>query len=282
MNKIISGWLESLKAFTLSNNNFFRFIRENIALILLFSLMTEAFQHYFIFTDRLTAGTTSLNMMAKFGQVMASLLSLVFYQMMIPLRLQDNEVDRKEGFFSFVHRQTMPYFLESMRVLGKCLLIFIAGLIPLIALLVFKHRHDTTPLDPALMNTPADLVIIGLCLFPGMFYYVRYSFVPYIVLTDPEYQKGRIDALKHSFKLMTGVTVPVVLVFVALFRFETYRTKLREEYSLMTHPLVAFLLYIPFELAGIYINILLFYIYRLKQKTFDQPILTEVKNGITI
>lgn len=273
---MISGWLESFKAFTPTNNNYLKFIKDNLVVILLFSFMAEGFQHYFLYTDKLTSGTTSLNMMAKFGQVMSSLLTLVFYQLLMPLRLQHDPIGRKEAFWHFAQRQTGPYFLESMRVIGKCLLYLIGGLIVGGLLIMMKHRHDPAP--PAFMETanfmqsPAEMAILAICLLPVFFYYVRYTFVPYVTLIDPEYQRGRRDALKHSFKLMTGVTAPVLLVFLALFKIESYRTRLREEYSLMTQPIVAFLLYIPFEMLGIYINILLFYIYQLKQDSFDKSI----------
>jgi hypothetical protein len=43
-------------------------------------------------------------------------------------------------------------------------------------------------------------------LIPGLIRYIQYSFVPYIVLFDPRYENGELDALEHSRYLIRGHT----------------------------------------------------------------------------
>ncbi|MBX7232649.1 MAG: hypothetical protein K1X29_11245 [Bdellovibrionales bacterium] len=57
-----------------------------------------------------------------------------------------------------------------------------------------------------------------LFIVPGLFKYMRWTFVPYIVLADETYSKGERDALEYSNFLMKGITFKwlVLLLTVGL------------------------------------------------------------------
>ena len=269
MKKIKEGFQVVFQALPLTFKSILPFTKQNLGLILTFSILIEVLQHYFLFIDRLTSGNTSLNLPSKIGLALSALLSLVFYQMLVPLRLQKNASARNEAFFNFVKRKSWPFLLENLRALARILLIAMAGLAIGAVFIFLSGRYG--PVLPAVVeNGNLDVyVIVALSLLPATILYIRYSFVPYIVLVDPIYEQGNRNPLKHSYELMRGLTLILLLIFLGLFYLESLRTGFREEYSLLARPFEAILLYLPFEAAGICINILLFYIYQLKQNTLD-------------
>ena len=119
MQKIIFHLKLTFLAANLALQKTLPFIKGNLSLILLFSFVAEGFQHYFLFMGKLSANATSLNLTAQIGELSSTLLSLVFYAILVSLRLQENPQKSHEGFWSFTIRQGKPYFLENIRVLGK-------------------------------------------------------------------------------------------------------------------------------------------------------------------
>ena len=60
---------------------------------------------------------------------------------------------------------------------------------------------------------------LPLLLFPALFQYVRMAFVPFIVILDPAYARGEVDALKKSQRLSRGrfwLLALTILVSLAL------------------------------------------------------------------
>ncbi len=53
-----------------------------------------------------------------------------------------------------------------------------------------------------------------LLLVPGFIKYLQYSFVPFVVMTDAEYQAGRIDALEASKKQSKGALGRLFFLFI--------------------------------------------------------------------
>ena len=267
-----------LKAFQQSLIDLPQFIKQNIGLILVVSFTVEMAHHYFIFFDRMTSGATSLNALSKIGILSASLTTLIFYSMLVSLRLHPNTNKRSENFWAFTLRQTWPYFLENVRVLGKVLLWLIFGII--VAVLVisglgaifqdFGFNQELQKLSQTgqLKSSPTVIALVVLGLAPSAFFYLKYTFVPYIVLVDPHYEKGEVNALKTSFQLMAPILLILSLLFFGFIAFsEGLRTGFREEYSLLSSPIRAIFIYLAFETFGIFCNILLFHIYRLKQES---------------
>lgn len=55
-----------------------------------------------------------------------------------------------------------------------------------------------------------------LFIIPGIFKYLRWSFVPFVVIANPRYAKGEIDALSESNRLIKGRTFSFLLVSLAI------------------------------------------------------------------
>jgi hypothetical protein len=59
-------------------------------------------------------------------------------------------------------------------------------------------------------------ILLWACLFivPGMYWYLRYQFVSYVVLFDPSYAQGKVDALIESGRVADGVKRYLLLLFL--------------------------------------------------------------------
>lgn len=263
-----------------------------------FALGAEMFEQYFLYMDKMTLGNTSLNMPAKMGLMLTGLLMVVFYSLLIPLRLSEYETGAsRKSIWVFSTETLWPLTLENLRAFAKCLLLLVAGVVAaiVVALLLmtigFFDRNEIAFSMDALQSTGAVdtnvLSVIALSLVmlaPSLFYYLRYSFVSYVVLVDPEYKAGRVDALKKSYRLAKGVTWILVVLFVAMAIFELWRSKLRDHFTFLSSPLVAIVVLLAFEALGLYFNILLFRIYELRHKseTRDQQDLQGSSHGTVI
>jgi hypothetical protein len=82
-------------------------------------------------------------------------------------------------------------------------------------------------------------------ILPGMWKQIRYSFMAYIVMFDPEYKKGNIDPLAESESLMRGITRWMILMFILVNVADFYVVKLKAKETLTSAPLmVSFVLVI--------------------------------------
>ncbi len=113
----------------------------------------------------------------------------------------------------------------------------LGGLI--LAALKFRKRNDQTSLLQFFASRLNLLFIESLralgktfswsflFIFPGLYKWVCYTFVPFVVMFDPDYQSGRVDALESSTQkvrfsfwkislILTGFSVVVPLLFLSL------------------------------------------------------------------
>jgi len=72
------------------------------------------------------------------------------------------------------------------------------------------------PLTAELLRAAA-WILFGAVLFliPGIVFYMFFLFVPYVVIVDPQYQEGKIDALKRSKELVKPHFWYALLFFVS-------------------------------------------------------------------
>ena len=68
----------------------------------------------------------------------------------------------------------------------------------------------------------ASGIVIGLVLgiVPGIVRMLKWAFVPFIVTTHPDYQKGEVDALKYSEQLTLGLVVSIAIFWTVLTLFD--------------------------------------------------------------
>lgn len=213
---------------------------------------------------------------AKLGALCVTLLMFVFYSMLVPLRIPEMDkkvpLNQRADFWRFTVRYTPPFALESIRALAICLLWFVGGAI--VALILGFIFQLTGLLDmeslqtgsgvEAILSQPLALLLALIALGPLFFFYIRYFFVGYVVLTDPDYEAGKVNPLRRSAQVLKYLMIPMIVILLVFTGIDLERSNLREQLSLAEFPLRGFLVAILFELATIYANILLFEIYRLK------------------
>lgn len=281
--------LESIQlfkdAFPLTARVYVRFLKDNVGLIAGFALGSQILEEFFNYQDKMTSGITSVNMMVKFGLAITSLLMSVFYSVLIPMRIEEYDTGLpRRNLWSFVADTAAPYTLENLRAFAKCLLWLVGGAVGAMILafiFVAIGYLDRTLLEKGFEGSLQSALETGLFLHfllpvilvsavfigPALFYYLRYTFVSYVVLVDPEYKSGKVDALRKSFDLARGVTWIIVILFAFMTLFEVIRAKLGENNGFMTAPLTAIVILIAFELVGLFLNILLFRVYELRVRS---------------
>jgi hypothetical protein len=221
----------TLEALRDTTQLFLPFIKKSLALLLGLFLLIECMQQYFLFLAQMAQELQSINWPAIVGQLLSSLLEFVTLTMLIPLNCMILQKEHPQmGFFEFSKKHLHGLTVESLRALAMTLIWTMA------------------------------------LILPGLFKYVRYMFVPYVVVSEPEYYTGQVDALEKSNQLVKGYTFQLVIILVVLTATELLRGSLREQFPLFQNPVPAIALAAGFYAFNIFTNILLFRVYQLRLK----------------
>lgn len=159
------------------------------------------------------------------GMLLGFLISVLVYRSLAQTRLGR----KRKDFFSELTRYVGPLAIEGLRALGWILLWSL------------------------------------LFLIPGIYKYIRYAFVSAVVLVDPEYMEGKVDALVESERLTMGIWWPLFAitaasgVLVVLIEFQ------KEKFPLFAAPLLWFFSFSLLSALTIYLNVLLYQIYSVKK-----------------
>lgn len=213
-----------------------KLITTNIAMLLFAFLLIELSQHHFV--NMLSVATSMQNDMLKvlalLGQLFTSITEYVFLAMLVPLRVMIFEgLHAEETFSNFTKKHVLPLAAEGLRAMGVVILWTI------------------------------------LLIIPGIFKYVRLTFVPYVVVADPEYGAGRRDALKYSDQITKGFTLQLFGILCVLVLLEMVRGSFRENFMLQQSPVFALLGGAAFFAVSLFANILLFKVYLLRVKRYE-------------
>lgn len=213
-------------------------IKSDFWMLLALFIGVELMHHYFLLVLGLTRQTQSMNFLAIMGTLTVSLTEFVTLTMLIPLRVMEGDRGAPKGnFIAFLKKHIGPLASESLRAIAVTLLWTMA------------------------------------LILPGIFKYIRYFFVPYVVIADPAYERGERDALKYSDQLVKGSTWILFLVIIVLFGLDTTRSTTREALAPSADSplsfLIAALAAALFFVIAIYTNILLFRYYQLRVKALS-------------
>lgn len=127
-------------------------------------------------------------------------------------------------------------------------------------------RHYFLPmLSENLRATGYMLLWMLLFILPGLYKYVRYSFVSLIVLLDPEYEKGQVDALEESQKQTKSLWLPLLIVFMLFAVIMWWLGSLQEKYSVYSNLPVWLLIFASISFLEVFLNVLLYEIYSVKK-----------------
>ncbi len=192
----------------------------------------ELMYQYFTYLNVHYRPPSGVNFPAAIGQIFTSLIEFLALNMLIPQRVM--ELDRNEpsrSFLEFARVYAVPLMAESLRALAMTIL--------------------------------WTLVFI----LPGAYKYVRYFLVGYVVVSDPDYKNGKVDALEESNRLVKGITLQLFMLIAILGFLEGWQSALRERFSLVEAPLIAIITTVVFFVLNYYANIFLFVLYQTRKIT---------------
>ncbi|MCB0350387.1 MAG: hypothetical protein KDD38_04330 [Bdellovibrionales bacterium] len=218
-----------IKLFKDSNSLFMPVVKNSLLVLAVTFVGCEFLQHYYLQIIELTRSTESSNIFAVLSQALTSLLEFVVLTLLVPLRVMELERKAPPGnFWDFSQKHVMPLTIESIRALAITLLWTL------------------------------------LLIVPGIFKYIRFFFVPYVVIADPEYSLGKRDALEYSNQLVKGIGFGLFIFILGLFGLDVLRSSAREAFPLFSNPIPAVATSLLFFMLNIYTNVLLFRLYQLR------------------
>ncbi|MEQ1665119.1 MAG: hypothetical protein ABL927_07055 [Bdellovibrionales bacterium] len=203
-------------------------------LVFLF-ILVEGGQQYYQYLSMMAQENQTMQIFVAIGQLLISLIEFIILAMLIPQRLM--ELDAHEPPQSF---------------------------------LAFSKKHIGSLTSEGIRSFAVSLLWLIVFIIPGILKYIRFFFVPYVVVADPQYQTGNRDALEYSNQLVKGKTLSVLLIIVALTALDTVRSMAREHFEFTASPLPALVIAIFFFFVTIYSNILLFRYYQNRVKTIEE------------
>lgn len=198
--------------------------------------LCEVLQAYFDNLNELMLVSTGYSIIGNLGKLSVALLEMAVLVTIVPKLVIELESGKNLGtFLSFSKKHAWLLFLESLRALAVIFLWTLAFIVP------------------------------------GLFKYLRLSFVPYVVVADKEYAEGHIDALAESNRLATGITFILFVISLGFTAIEIAQSTLREQYPLMTSPALSLSLSIPFFFINLFSNLFLFKLYQIRAKALPPP-----------
>ncbi len=189
-----------------ATDKFLPLIKNSLGLLFGIWIVISIFTMYFEEMLKLDPQRASaVGITATVGLILTSILESFALMNLLPYRL--DELERKiapRPLFPLFQKSVTPLAMESIRVAAHVLLWLIVFIIP------------------------------------GIIKQIRFSFVPFIVLLNPAYAQGEIDALKESENRIKGHTWPLFFVltlsvaFDALLEFLTYSSPWLNQFPFRT------------------------------------------------
>ncbi len=230
-----------------TNRNFFPTIK-NSPYFLMFGLII-----FEIFFQYMLAGQRAMDAMGKSGvpvpqivlvlNILTYILGVLafsfFLALAITLSARALMAGKTVSWGPALKELSIPLTKESLRALGRVLLWFFVLIIP------------------------------------GVYWYMRYFLVPYVVILEPEYQKGNVDALKLSDFLSQGYGWPI-FAYMAI---STAASSLRIQdfFDIVTEPVMVFFMFVAWALIQIYFVLMSYFLY---QYLYDikKPLIQKILN----
>ena len=229
-------------------------------------VFTEGLQHYFLLIAKIAESESqSIFVLAVFGQLLTALTEFVALTMLVPMRILELDAGQKPGRFQdFFKKHIVDLTAESLKAFAFIVMWTVLSLgLGFIGLLLGVYAVYGT-LDG--FEQKYLYIVLGVFLLPGIYKYLSYFFVQYIVVADPEYISDRRDALKYSATLVKPVVLIVLLAAIAVTGLELLRGHFRELWPLQTSPLAAIGSGLVFYLLALLSHVLLFKFYQLRVK----------------
>ena len=233
--------------------------RRDALLIVVFFLCTEFVQRLLLAIKEGSGGDNNIMIITTSVGMTVGLSESLLLCMLIPLRVLQKlgREDENTTLMDYLRKYTLPLSLEGVRAFAHILL----WLAPLsLSLLLFVLSKES----PMLLY--AALASIPLLAIPAFIKFLRYSFVPYVVLEDKRYDAGELDALKQSESLIKGMTFLLLGVFVLFgLLIGLPKSISQDSYGFFNAPYIAVPVWFFCLSMTLFMNVLLFHIYLLKR-----------------
>ena len=208
------------------------FVVSSLGVLIPLWILSELADQYFALGAKLAERGSPEQWMAQLWQLCTAVVVSFVLILLLPVRMDDLIKGRKplRSWVKVANQQGWPLFVEGLRMTAYVIL--------------------------------WSLLLI----LPGIYKQIRYLFVPFVVLLDPQYQQGKVDALERSSLLTVGVFWWLVLLFAMSFGLELGFEMLGQLHPALTHPTARVLTGGLSMLASIYFYIWFFFIYEARSK----------------
>ena len=135
-----------------------------------------------------------------------------------------------------------------------------------------SFKVNAWPLTVESMRALGKVLLWSFLIIPGFIWYVRYFLVALVVLLEPEFKKGKVDALKLSEFLTLGHAWKVFGFIVFATGLSTLR--FQDIFNIGTNPIAVVLLYIVWAALQLYTSLMCYflyqYLYELKRESIQK------------
>ncbi len=118
------------------------------------------------------------------------------------------------------------------------------------------------PLTVETLRSMGRILLWSLLLvLPGLYYYMRYTFVPLVVVLSPAYRDGKVDALKLSDFLTRGFGLPISIYLIGSSLASYAASLLKDTTDILENPLLFIIYFALFLLVEVYFCVVAYFLY---------------------
>lgn len=169
------------KAFHLTYQSFLPILRPSAGVMIPLWILSNLIEQYFGYASKMAPQGSIESLFALLGKSSTAITVSFVLILLIPIRLDDwRRQQPYQAWTQIVSKYASPLMVEGLRMTGNILMWSI------------------------------------LFLIPGLYKQIKYLFVPFVVLFDSQYHSGKVDALKRSSQLTSGLFwILSLLVFIS-------------------------------------------------------------------
>lgn len=187
-------------SFKTTFKSLFPILRREVPFLIFLTLITAVLTDHFASLGAYR-GESMEALAPKLALLTVDLTKSLLLALLIPYRL----FERLKGlaptsFWKILNVHSVPLTIESMRALSVVLLWALA------------------------------------LILPGIYKLIRLSFMPMVVLTDPQYASGKVDPLKRSEEICRGFTIWIIAITVVFWVMDAAVTTLQHDMRLTAQP----------------------------------------------
>jgi len=156
-----------------------KLIKSNWLVLFGIVMLVQVQSQFFLYFSQAFKFDQAVSLICQLGLSFSSLVESIFLIMLVPLRIMEMESQSPpRKFMEFFEALIGPLTVEGLRMTAMTLLWSI------------------------------------LFVIPGLYFSVRWYFLPFVVMFNPDYAKGEVDCLKRSYDLTKNIFFILVLVIL--------------------------------------------------------------------